>query len=221
MGWGTEDNQRKTFVSIIGGRFAVRAEEMTKGSVKRFSEKLQKDLWEILYPDFTGRIIDLRIDNSQFGEQLTIVMDDVGDKYHFQIPVESRYFTSFCNKIENVDLSKEVKMQPYDFESKTEINKKTGNAKKIVGLNLYQHGDKIPNYYSKENQRDKPQLAEKYTDAQLKIFFIEQTEFFKEMIGKLRNKTLTEDEVKNDMEEVPAVDNDAPATETFDSDLPF
>lgn len=220
MGFGQNDFTKKTYVSIIGGKFAVRVDEKTPNAIKRFSEKLKKDVWELQYPDFTGRILDLRIDGSQFGDQLTIVMDDVGDRYHFQIPVESRYFSAFCNKIENCDLTKEIKMQPYDFESKTETNPKTGNAKKIVGMNLYQFAEKIPPFYSKENPKNKPQLAEKYTDAQLKIFFIQQTEFFKEMIGVLRNTIVTESDVKREMVVASVnepIENDAP----IQDDLPF
>lgn len=198
MGFETTDKTRRTFVSIINGKFAIRADEDTPNARKRHSEKLGKDVWEIIHETFTGRLKALEIKSTEFGDQLSILMDDVGDLYEFQIPTESRYFTSFCDRIENVNLNEELKLAPYSFEDKEKKNSK-GGAKKVSGINIYQNGKKVEKYYSKEHNGDKPTLKEGYKDADLKIFFIQQEQFFKELIAVVNDRIPDSNLVKREM----------------------
>lgn len=217
MGFETTDKTRRTFVSIIGGKFAIRADENTPNARKRHSEKLGKDVWEVVHETFTGRIKSLEIRSSEFGDQLSILMDDVGDLYEFQIPTESRYFTSFCDRIENVNINDDVKLAPYSFDDKEKKNSH-GNPKKVTGINIFQNGKKIEKFYSKDNNGNKPTLKEGYKDADLKIFFIQQQEFFKELIptinANLPDSNLVRSEMGDQSRNEP-IENEA------DDDLPF
>lgn len=177
----------KTFVSIINGKFAIKATENTPNAVKRYSEKKQHDVWEVVHASFEGMIKSLEIKDTSFGTQLSILMEDVGDLYEFQIPTESRYFGSICDKIENVNLKELVKLVPYNFESKDEKNSK-GEPKKITGMNIFQGKNKVANYYSKDFQGNKPKYPTNITESNKKIFYIQQEEFFKELISEINRK---------------------------------
>lgn len=191
MGLGNQPRMEKTFVNIVGGNFAVRVTDKTPNAVKRYSEKAEKDVWELTYNFMDGFIKQLEVVKNNFGgQQLNVGIDAVGEYYELQIPVESNYFQSFVIKLKNVDFGYEVKLLPYSFESKTERNKKTGKPKLISGINIQQGGEKIPNYYTREEPHDKPQFPEGGSERDIKMWQFDNTEFLINLVKEIGDELL-------------------------------
>ena len=202
------EHSDKVYVSIVGGKFAQKVKSTTDGAVKRYSDKGKKDVYEILYQDLSGRIRMLKIEKTDYGKQLAILLDDVGEETQISIPVDSKYFDNFCSKIQNADLSKEIKLAPYSFMPK---DKQT----KMTGINIYQSGEKLGYYYSKENPMGKPFPAKEGMDEdEWKMFKLQERAFFQKMIEELAKKISSK-----------ASSNEQPNNETLvptpDDDLPF
>ncbi len=104
------NHENRVYLNVIGGKFAERVKEGTSGSVKRFSEKKKEDVWEILNDRTSGTIKSMKIEKGDFGKQLLIEVNDVMESYIVTLPVESKYFDSFCAKIGNVKLNDPVEL---------------------------------------------------------------------------------------------------------------
>lgn len=173
---------KKIYLSIIGGRFAEKVDKETTGAISRKNKK-DETVWEIMNDRTSGIIKNMRIEsNESFGKQLILSMEDLGEDYLINIPVESRYFDGFCNKIQSADLSKEIELAPYSFLPSNSENKK-------VGMNIYQGGKKLDYFFTKENQKGKPfPKDEKLDDDEYKIFKIQERKFFCNLIEELNTK---------------------------------
>ena len=230
MGATPKRNSDASYYHISQGNFAKTVKEGTEGAVKRFSEKLKRDVYELLFEDITGTIKRMYVEEKDFGDgkkvkQMTIVLDDVGLTDIINIPVEGKDFRHFCAKIGNVKLTEPVKFKPYNFVDK--------EGKKVRGLNLFQgpgidpKADKVAWFFTKENPGNCPQTtAEKMSDADYKIFTIRLTEFFENYIksfnmGKGSTSTATPSVLKT--ENTTTENTVASGGEAFpeDSDLPF
>jgi DNA-binding TFAR19-related protein (PDSD5 family) len=164
-------HERKIYLSIINGKFAQKVEEGTANAVSRKNKK-EAIVHELLHDKASGMIQEVKIEKNDFGKQLVIVMNDLGELYIITIPVESKYFDSFCSKIGNADLSMEIEIVPYSFQPKDKDGKR-------VGINLYQGGKKLNYYFSKEEPKGKP-FPEKdgLDEDEWKMYKIKERKFF-------------------------------------------
>lgn len=174
------DHTQKVYLNIVGGQFAERAKADTPNAVKRYSEKKQQDVWEILNDRTSGMIKEIKIEKGDYGKQLIITMTDVDENYLISIPVESKYFDSFCSKIGNADLNKLIELAPYSFEPKDGGNKR-------IGMNIYQDGQKLDYFFSKENPKGKPfPASDKLDEDDWKMYKLQERKFYCEFIDKLK-----------------------------------
>jgi len=188
MGLSNSDtgNERKTFVNIIGGRFAVKTKEGTLGAVERENKNGVK-VWEILYTELSGTIRNIVCQkNEKIGAyEYVVELSEVGAVYTLSIPCDSKYGDAFATKIPNVDLSQEVRIVPFDFVSKKD-------DKKVVGLNFYQgytpNEKKIEYYYSKENPNGMPFSDGQLDEDEWKIYQLKKRKFLRSEIEKLGEK---------------------------------
>lgn len=171
MGLTNNPTSRKIYLQIIAGKFAQKVEKGTPGAVERENKK-KEIVYELLNSELTAKVKEMTIKKNEFGEQLEITMEEVGEFYVVTIPVESKYFDSFASKIGNVDLSKEIKIAPYSFSPKDGGSKKTG-------INIFQDGKKLDYFFSKENPKGKPQpTSDKLDDKAWKIYKIQERDFY-------------------------------------------
>jgi len=218
------DREKTVFMSIINGKWAEKVPAGTEGAVERQNKK-GETVHELLYNDVSGIITSWAIEKKDFGKQLNVVINDVGEVFTLSIPVESRYFDAFVNKIACADLKKEVKIAPFSFTPKGETDKKTG-------MNIYQVGNpkaldingKLPFFFTKENPNGRPQpmkdgrpLADGETleEEEWKAYFLQVSIFNQKFIEKIAPKSAAPAAKKE--EELPGKTQHAPP----DSDLPF
>lgn len=217
MGLNQVNRESKTYIGIIGGKFATKANSDTPNAVKRFSEKKNQDVWELVYDNVTGRITDIRIEESPYGKQLIVAVNDVGDYLQLQIPVESKYFWHFAMKINYVDFNSEMMIAPYSFEDKTKKDSK-GNPQKITGLNIYQPAiananNKVQYYYTDAEPKGKPMPEKDMDETDYKVFRLKEQKFLLEAVSKIKLQHHDEEpaHIANaPSDEIPPVSDDLP-----------
>lgn len=185
MGLETSTNTKKTYVNIVGGKFATKAEENAEGAVSRLN-KNQKTVWEYLHDSLSGTIESIIVQkNEKLGAyEYVIDVNDVGNHFSVSVPAESKYGDSLASKVPNIKINVWTKLQPYDFEDKTKINPNTGKPQKQTGISIVQNEVKVASAYTKENPNGLPQMEGKLDEEEYKIFKIQQRKFFRNMVEK-------------------------------------
>lgn len=190
----------KTYLTIVQGTLSQQVKEGTPNAEKRVYEKKDGstgEKWELRYKSVSGTIVKMQIKDSDFGEQLIIVLRDGEDLFQLQLPLGSNYFTDFGRKLPNLYLDDTVSISPYDFT--------TNDGKKKTGLTIVQEGVKIDNYYydpeKKENLHGFPVPKGKgkgFDSDDWKMYFIEVKKFMKknvlETIAKMKEIDVNEPE---------------------------
>lgn len=197
MGLSNSNSDRKTFVNIINGKLTVKTDKDNPLAVARENKK-GETVYEIHHDKLSALITGMQITKNDFGKQLEIEMSEPEGKYLLTIPVESKYFDSFCAKIGSADLGAEITIAPYSFQPKDKDNKMTG-------INLFQNGEKLGYYFTESDPKGKPFPNEKLDEDDWKVFKLQERKFYCEFIGKLKLGEETKDS--------PVHNND--------SDLPF
>ena len=150
MGLETRTNGTKTFLSV--GYGTIRQKQVngqpvdanTPNAVKRVSEKGEES-WSIEHRSVTGYIEKIFLkenkgkDGKDFGDSFEVVISDALDTYQISFKEDSRFWTDLMKKLPNIDLSKEVKIAPYDFNTK--------EGKRQIGTSVEQNGVKIRSFF--------------------------------------------------------------------------
>lgn len=179
------DQTKRVYLNLVGGKFAEQVKKDTPNAVERVN-KNEKVVYEILNDRTSGQIKEMNIEKTDYGKALIILMDDIGEAYNISIPVDSKFFDSFCSKIGNADLHKMLELRPYSFEDK-------GTGKKIMGMNIFQDNKKIDYFFSKESPKGKPFPDKKNLDEEdWKVFKIQERKFYCEFISNFKNKPINE-----------------------------
>lgn len=209
MGAGRKAPQAK-YYDVLGSEFVSRTDEHNKSEWARQRElkkgKYQGQLiWEEPYDYLEGAIKDIEVrKHDNFGNQLIIKIVDGDEEMIIRTSFSGRYSNTFCKKLPNIDLNLEIRFQPYSF-------KPEGQTKNVSGFALYQNGNKIEDYHTKETPNGLPQPLKRETSEGIKWDFEPQLIFFKESIAKFADQLNT-----------PAyLDDSNDAEEVTDDDLPF
>ncbi len=185
MGLNQSTRSNRTFISIVQGRFAKRVDENTPNSVRRVIEKKdgsKKEVWELIYEDVSGHIESIAIDESgEFGDQLKINMEDLGEKFTVNLSLSGREAKSFLCVLKNIKLQEDVILAPFNFLSKTDY-------RQVIGMNIYQGGRgkefKVTPYFSKETPNGLPQVPEGADKDEFKLTMKSQEIFLKKWAKK-------------------------------------
>jgi len=159
-------NDNFMFASIVGGDFRVEVPEGTEGAVQR-ENKNGKIVWELLFAEVGEVFIkSLEIVESEYGKQLKIFLQSKENEKKFfviQVPLNSGYAYSFLNRVEGVDLEKEVTVKVFAIENKGE-DEKVYKTKTLV---ISQDGKSVEKKWEGDN-KEVPK-AEPITDKKGKV----------------------------------------------------
>lgn len=199
----------KTYLSVVQGNLVQRVDKDTPNARKREYEKRDKSTgvkWELVYMNWTGILQDIKIKDSDFGEQCEIIFSDA----IITVPTKSRYFQEFAGKVHNADLAREITLHPYDFED--------DDGKRRSGFSFIQDGEKLKNYFYGEKQGELKHgfpAVEGDRSAMDKddwsVYFIKVKKF---LIEKLADLEFAEPQASEP-------DDEAPEEEVSLDDLPF
>ena len=182
MGFGTQ-KQRATYVSITGGKLAVRATEGEEGAVSRVN-KNNETVWEKLYPSIEGMLESLEVyKNEKSGWQYVITLDDVGEIYKITVPCESKYGDNLACKIGALKKGEVYTFKPYDFEDK-QLKNSAGKPMRQTGLSISRGQEKIQMTITKENPQGRPVATGKLDDEDYKVFLIQVRKFYRGLFEK-------------------------------------
>lgn len=173
------------YANIISGKFAEKVDSDTPGAKSRLN-KNQETVWELHHPSVEGRIKKAIIHESDFGKTLRLSLDcDDEGVIIVNIPVESRYFDTFMNRLPNIVkvMDKPITIKPYSF-----IDKETQGKRQ--GLTVECGGSKIDAFYTADKPGNKPSDASydkdangRMDEADFKHFKAKERKWFCELVS--------------------------------------
>lgn len=179
------ENQNVTYLNIVAGKLAQKSQEWEVWAIRREYETSDWKKWfkfEKYHKNVTWKITWLVFKDTDYWTQLQVKLDD---DIVLTLGTDSNYFSDFAKKLPKVDLSKEVVINPYDFE--------TNDWKKRKWVTVYQWWEKLTNYYydteAKENLFNFPTVdrkeSSKYDSDDWKMYFIKVKKFLTAEVEKI------------------------------------
>jgi hypothetical protein len=141
-----------TYLSVADGNLVRQHKQATERTTERLT-KTGKLVFEERFKDLTAKLDGIATRENDYGKQWQIKFQDQGDFYIVSLPYSSRYASSFLKVLPNIDLSKEIRFMPWAMKDKNDP------TKTITGITMYQDGEKLASYYTKEDPKGLPQMV--------------------------------------------------------------
>lgn len=141
-----------TYLSVSDGNLVRQHKQANAQTTGRLT-KTGKLVYEERFKDLTAKLDGITTRENDYGKQWQIRFQDQGDYYVISLPYSSRYASSFLKALPNIDLAKELRFMPWAMKDKMDA------TKTITGITLYQNGEKIAPYYTKEDPKGLPQMV--------------------------------------------------------------
>lgn len=140
--------ERKNYVSIVGGKIAVASNEGDSQATRRVAvnprTKEEKIKYEVLHDFIEGVIEGLSFyKHDEYGEFINITIDGLT----LSVGTGSKYGTSFLERLPLIDLAKPIRITPYSFDDTSGKKQKDGAPARIQGLSITQDGVKLASHY--------------------------------------------------------------------------
>lgn len=142
------------FLGIADGKLVQQHKEPVKDVTSTRTTKTGKTVHEEKFDYIEGILISLKTKENDYGKQYTLGVQDGDDKFYINISYSSRYATSFLKALPNIDISKPVKLMPWSMADKNDA------TKKITGITMWQGGEKITPFYTKEAPNGLPEMVQ-------------------------------------------------------------
>jgi hypothetical protein len=172
---GLDNRQTGNFITILGGKLCQRVSEDTLGAVKR-TNKLGNVVYEKFYDSFTGKLIDIKVQDGTYGKTWNFVFKDKEEPYTLQLSYSNSFSTALLKMLPNIDLTKEMKISP----SVKEVDGKDRSS-----LFINQDGKTIKHAYSKETPNGLPQMEQVTVKGVLVWDDTKRLEFLDNMVHTL------------------------------------
>ena len=147
---GLDNRQTGNFITILGGKLCQRVPEGTDGAVKR-TNKVGAVVYEKFYDSFTGKLIDIKVQDGTYGKTWNFVFIDKEEPYTLQLSYSNSFSTALLKMLPNIDLTKEMKISP----SVKEIDGKDRSS-----LFVNQNGAAIKHAYTREKPNGMPDMEQ-------------------------------------------------------------
>lgn len=164
------------YLNIYQGKIAVVAKEGDEGAVPRVN-KNGKTVYEIPKKSVEGELYNITIEDTDYGQMCYMHLQDMDEKYKLAFPVKGDYFSSLAKKQQNIDVNSRMTISPYSFTDKDNPNRT------ISGLNIYQNGNKVENFITKDNPLDGPRLSDKPNADEKDQFKLDIVRFYKKQVN--------------------------------------
>lgn len=202
------------YVTILNGRFSMRVADGTPGATVR-KNKLGKQVSEMYYDSFVGKLIGIRTQDSAYGKNWVFDFQDSADVYHLQLSYSNSFATNILKMLPNVDLTKEMKVSP-------QVKEVDGKQKSSLFIN--QDGKSLKHAYTKDAPNGMPPMEQVtvkgnivWDDTKIIEFLYNMVQ--KDIIPKLPKAadiTPVSDQEEQMKDELDAFDTPAAATEGDD-----
>ena len=205
---GERFGSRKPYLSIIQGTLKQKVTPETKDAERRdyeLKDGTKGTKYELSFKSWRGVVQDLRLKEGEYGETLEVEFEDA----ILTINTDSRYFNDFVKKLVSADISKEIEVSPFDFESE---------GKKLTGVSIYQQKNgervKLENHFW--NDKDKKSCngmpipsgdTNRFKKDDWKMYFILVKKFLVAQLLKI-NEKIEEESLKTAVDS--AIDDEIP-----------
>lgn len=169
---GLENREGGKYITILNGKFAIRVPEGTAGAVQRVN-KLGNTVHEKYYDSFTAKLVNIRTRESQYGKNWEFDFRDGGEVYTLQLSYSNSMSANLLKILPNVDLTKEMKMQP---------SQKVEDGKTKSSLFISQDGVTLKHAYTKDNPNGLPDMEKVMVKGQLVWDDSKRLEFLHAMV---------------------------------------
>jgi hypothetical protein len=178
---GKEQSQPSgTWYTINEGKFKKKVSEETEGAIARKWETPDGKSgikYELHYNALFGKIEGIKIVDGDYGKQILVNLDkdEDGEDPIIALAVNSKYGVDFLKKLPAIDLSKEVRLMPFNFDN--------DEGKEVTGLRV-DHKDedgkfkvKVNNFFSDGTKSingypdPEPNAKETYSKEDWKNYF--------------------------------------------------
>lgn len=169
---GLANREGGKYITILGGKFCVRVQEGTPGAIARVN-KLGKTVHEVFYDSFTGKLVNIRTRDGEYGKSWEFDFQDAGEVYTLQLSYSNSYATNLLKILPNVDLTKEMKVQP---------SQKIEDGKTKSSLFVSQDGKTLKHAYTKDVPNGLPPMEQKTVKGQVVWDDTERLAFLEAMV---------------------------------------
>jgi hypothetical protein len=142
------------FLGISDGKLVQQHREPQKNVTTTRITKTGKTVHEEKFDYIEGILFSLKTKENDYGKQYILGVQDGDDKFFINISYSSRYATSFLKALPNIDVSKPVKLMPWAMTDKND------STKKVTGITMWQDGEKITPFYTKEAPNGLPEMVQ-------------------------------------------------------------
>lgn len=209
LGNAKQSGGNVTYLGIYDGK-VVKTWSKKPDNVPNLKERVNKNDKTVYYITFdfvSGYLTGASIRTGEYGDSIMLTLSDGAETYQLEFGANSKYATTFMQRMMNIALDKELRIMPYSFMDE--------NGKQRTGLSLSQDNEKLGYAYERDAV---PELVAKtrggkttYDDTDRYNFFMEEFRKFEAKVNKAA--PLPDDGFPS----VPAPEEE----EDFDDDLPF
>lgn len=171
---GLENREGGKYITIYNGKFAIRVDEGTPGSVSRVN-KQNKTVHEKYYDSFTAKLVGIKTKDSSYGKNWVFSFKDGAEVYQLHLSYSNSFATNLLKMLPNIDLEKEMKIQPA-------VKEVDGKNKSSLFVN--QDGVSIKHKYTKENPNGMPPMEQLTVKGQLVWDDTKRIEFLHAMVER-------------------------------------
>jgi hypothetical protein len=152
MGLSNLGGANTIYLSVADGNLVRQHKQANERTSERLT-KTGKLVFEERFKDLVAKLDNIQTRTNDYGTQWQLFFSDADGNYVVSLPYSSRYASSFLKALPNIDISKEIKFMPWAMKDKMDA------TKTITGITLYQDGQKIAPYYTKEDPKGLPQMV--------------------------------------------------------------
>lgn len=173
MGLSNLGGANTIYLSVADGNLVRQHKQANERTTERLT-KTGKLVFEERFKDLTANLESIQTRTNEYGTQWQLFFKDADSNYVIALPYSSRYASSFLKALPNVDINKEIRFMPWAMKDKNDA------TKTITGITLYQDGNKVAPYYTKEDPKGLPPMVkikvkgkEQWDDSDM-MSFLEQ-----------------------------------------------
>lgn len=171
MAFGNREQGK--YFNILDGRFSIRVPEGTPGAKTRVNKE-GNTVHEMYHDSFTGKLVGISTkESNQYGKSWIFSFQDGGEIYNLQLSYSNSSATAFLKMLPNIDLNKEMKLQPAVKEV---------DGKKKTSLFVSQEGQSIKHAYTKDIPNGLPPMEQVTVKGQLVWDDTKRIEFLHAMV---------------------------------------
>lgn len=171
---GLENRSEGKFITILQGKFCIRAKEGDQGAIQR-TNKLGKVVWEKFYDRFTGKLTSIKVSDGTYGKSWNFGFKVGDESYTLQLSYSNSFATAFLKMLPNIDLTKDITLSP-------SVKKEGDKVKSSLFVN--QDGVAIKHAYTKEIPNGLPPMEEVVVKGQKQWDDTKRIEFLHAMVVK-------------------------------------